>query len=225
MSRTLMGYGKSKSSESIEHKLRWLFPLLMSAGFASSIRAERIVLAPDANTLDPKSYKTSFLIRPDSGNSNISWLTVSTAQSIEIEVQRQHNMGDKRALTGLNVEYPFLSELGAVPAVSVGVRDLLGTGSEHHSLYLAVARTIPLSNSQAKIVRSLKLDAGVGTERINGLFGGIQIVFRSGMDVQLEGLRKRFNFGIGLPVAHNVQVRASGLNGVIFYGLTFSTAH
>ncbi len=192
---------------------------------AHSVQGDRLILAPDANTLDPKSYRASFLIRPDSGNANISWLTVSTAQSIEIEAQRQQNLGDRRALTQLNIEYPFLAELGAVPAVSFGIRDLLGTGSDHHSFYLAVARTIPLSDKQAKTFRLLKIDAGLGTERLGGLFGGIQFVLRSGLDLQLEGLRRRFNYGVGIPIAHNLQIKATGLNGSVFYGFSFSTAH
>lgn len=217
---------KSKCSGSFTSRYFWLhFGILLLLISVRSSKAERLVMAPDANTLDPNSYKTSFLISPEAGNANISWLTLSTSQSIEVEVQRQQKFGDSRALTSLNVEYPFLTELGAVPAVAIGLRDIFGTGSDHHSLYLAVTRSIPLSNRLAKTVRTLKLDAGFGTERMNGFFGGLRLVLRTGLDIQLEGLRNRFNYGIGLPVAHNVQIRATGLNGTVFYGLFFSTAH
>lgn len=188
----------------------------------SAARADRVLLSPQGDTLPPSSLKTEFALSPSKSDESLSWVQISTGQGIEFETQRASLVDDLKARYVLNVQYPLLYDLGSYPAVSIGVRDLFGTGQEHKGLYVATTKSFPLSNHQLRYVRSFKLNAGLGTGRLDGPFVGMQAHFTAGMDVYAEIYRRRPNIGIALPLAHNVQARAYSLDGTIFYGLSYS---
>src|SRR5262249_43008388 len=137
-------------------------------------RADRIILSPDANTLPPKGFKTEFAISPAQGNENQSWLQVSTGQGIELEAQRQAAPGIFNPRYNLNLEYPLLPDFGTYPAISVGALNIFNSFSGTPQLYLAVARTVPLSDRQLRVLRGVQLNAGLGTGAMDGLFLGLK---------------------------------------------------
>ena len=110
----------------------------------------------------------------------------------------------------------------AIPALAVGVRDVTGTGSEHGAFYFAATKNFRLSDRQHRIVREVKIDAGIGSGRIGGLFVGAQTQFAMGLRFQAELYRRRPNFTVALPVARHLDARAYSLDRQIFYGLSFS---
>ena len=89
-----------------------------------------------------KRSKRSSPFTPYRTERNLSWLQYALPQGIEIQTQFSDIANNKRTVGGLDVQYPIFSEFGQIPAISVGVRDLLGTGNEHHSLYAAVAQIV-----------------------------------------------------------------------------------
>ncbi len=193
--------------------------LLASAVYS---RADRIVLSPDGNTLPPRAFKIEAAYSPNRDALDRGWLQVSTVQGIELEA---HGVGNSDRLRfGFNLQYPLLTDFGAYPAVSLGVRDLFNTGSESRALYLAVAKTVPLSDRQLRTVREFKLNAGVGTERIGGLFAGAQARFAAGFTLYAEIYRRRANFSVGLPLVRNLQAKAYSLDGTPSFGLTYTLA-
>jgi hypothetical protein len=196
--------------------------LLWSARHAD---ADRVVLSPDGNTLPANALYGEFEISPYRSDGNLAWLQYSLPQGIEIEVQRADLLPDPRALYSLNVQYPLFPDIGNYPALSLGVRDLLGTGYEHRSFYFASTKAFALSDRQMRVLRDIRLSAGFGTERIDGLFIGVQARLTLGMSLSAEIYRQRPNISIGLPVARNLQVRATSLDGTVFYGLSFTARH
>jgi hypothetical protein len=188
-------------------------------------RADRIILSPDGNTLPANSMRGEFEISPYRNNGNLAWLQYALPLGIEIEVQRADLLPAPRALTSLNIQYPLIPDIGNYPALSLGVRDLLGTGYEHRSFYVATTKAFALSDRQMHVLRDIRLSAGFGTERIDGLFIGVQARLTLGMSLYAEIYRQRPNVSIGLPVVRNLQVRATSLDGTIFYGLSFSARH
>lgn len=180
--------------------------------------ADRILLAPDGTTIGPVNFKTEFLLTP---NRNLSWLQLSNKQGVEFEAQLSDIAARYRTVYAFNVQYPLLSEFGALPAVSAGVRDLLGTGNEHRSFYAAASRTLPLSDRQLRLFREVRLSAGFGTERMNGLFIGVHARLTLGATLDAEWYRQHANISLSLPLTRHVQVRASSLDGTIYYGLAF----
>jgi hypothetical protein len=143
---------------------------------------------------------------------------------MEIEIQRWDLLGDRKLRHSLNFQYPLLSDLGTFPAVSVGVRDLLGSGVETQSFYFAVGKALPLSDSQVRLWREIRFSAGAGTGTINGVFFGVQARLRSGLQISAELFRYRPNISLSVPLLPNVQAKATSLDGRLFYGLTFTFA-
>ncbi len=148
----------------------------------------------------------------------------NTPLPLGIEIQTQFiNIANKqRNLTSLDVQYPILSEFGQFPSVSVGVRDLLGTGSEHHSLYAAAGKSFILSKDQLKFAHDFRVTLGYGTERLDGAFIGFHSFLKAGVFVDAELYKRHPNISIALPLVRNMKARAYSLDGNIFYGLSYT---
>ncbi len=189
------------------------------------IRAERIVLAPYASTLPSYGYRLETMVSPYRRNENFSWVQISTPQSIELEYNRWDLLGDSRLRDSLNIQYPLFTDLGSIPAISLGVRDILGTGIERQSLYLVAGKSIFLSDRQLKLWKEIKLSAGAGTGRFEGVFLGISTRLRNGISLDAELYRYRPNFSVGVPVIKHLEASAHSLNGQVYYGLTFRVAN
>jgi aminotransferase len=198
--------------------------LLVALGLftCGTVKADRVVFSPDASPLPPDSYKLDYWIKPERRNSSFAWAQYSTPEGMELEFNRVDLAFDRRNRYAFNVQYPMLQDLGATPALSVGVRDLTQTGVERTSFYFSVGKTVPLSDRQARLVRELRWSLGAGTGHFNGAFMGVQLKFRSGLTLAAELMRYRPNIALGLPLVRNLQARAYSLNGDIFYGLTYT---
>ncbi|HZT42657.1 MAG TPA: YjbH domain-containing protein [Chthonomonadaceae bacterium] len=196
----------------------------MAAGWTCGARADRILLSPQGDTLPPNGFKSEFALSPSNTDYNLSWIQVSNSQGIEFEGQRIGLGGDAKTRYDMNVQYPLLTDLGTYPSVSVGVRDLLGTGLEHKAVYLAATKSFPLSDRQLHVLRAFKLNAGIGTGRMDGLFVGMEARLRAGVSLYAEFYRRRPNLGLALPLGQHAQVNAYSLDGTLFYGLSYSIA-
>jgi hypothetical protein len=189
----------------------------------SGAQAERSVLGPTGDTLAPDSYRTEFALDLQSKPQNRIWLQYSTPQGIELETERLDLAGEHRKGYALNIQYPITYSLtAALPAIAVGVRDCTGTGNEHGAFYLAATKTIRLSDRQHRFTKEFKIDAGVGTGRIGGIFVGLQTRLQSGLLLQAELYQRRPNITVGLPITRHLDARAYSLDNHIFYGLSFS---
>lgn len=198
--------------------LLFAFGLLLS-GMA---KADRVLFTPDGAALPPDSYKLEYWIKPERRNSSFAWAQYSSPDGIELEFNRVDLAGDPKNRYSFNIQYPMLQDLGATPALSLGVRDLTQTGQERLSFYFSAGKSVPLSSRQARLVRELRWSLGAGTGYFNGGFLGLQIHFRSGISLAAELMRYRPNVSIGLPLVRNLQAKAYSLNGDIFYGLTYT---
>jgi hypothetical protein len=199
-----------------------ILSVLLSVLGANQACADRVVLSPEGIALAPNAIRSEFEISPYLQNGNIAWLQYSLPEGIELEMQRYDVLPDRRSLYALNVQYPLFPDIGNLPALSLGVRDLLGTGNEHRSFYVATTKAFGLSDRQMKVLRDFRISAGFGTERMDGLFIGLQARFALGVSLYAEYYQQRPNVSIALPLVRNLQARATSLNGNIFYGLSFT---
>lgn len=198
--------------------------IFMAAGCAGGARADRILLSPEGDTLPPNAFKTEFALSPSNTDYNRSWIQVTNSQGIEFEGERFGLGSDAKTRYDMNVQYPLITDLGTYPSVSIGMRDLLGTGLEHKALYLAATKSFPLSDSQLRFLRVFKLNAGVGTGRMEGLFIGMEARLRAGVSLYAEFYQRHPNLGIALPLGQHAQLNAYSLNGALYYGLSYSVA-
>jgi hypothetical protein len=198
-----------------------LTPVLLAA--ASGARADRTVLGPNGDTLAPDSYRSEFALDPQRGYQNRIWLQYSTPQGIELETERLDLAGDRKKGYALNIQYPITYSLvSSLPAVSVGVRDLTGTGNEHGAFYIAATRNIRLSDRQVKFLSELKVDAGAGTGTIGGLFVGVETRLATGLRIRAEIYRRRPNVTVALPLSRHLNATVYSLDSRFYYGLSFS---
>jgi hypothetical protein len=193
-------------------------------GKASGAQADRIVLAPQGDALSANSFKAEFALSPYRKDENLIWLQYGSPGGVELELQRWELAGDMKKRYSFNVQYPLLAELSSTPALSVGVRDLFGTGLETGALYVSVGKSLSLSDRLYRLVRELKIHAGFGTGRMDGLFAGVQARLAAGLYLNAEVYRQRANVSIGLPLARNLQAKAYSLDGTVYYGLSYMLA-
>ena len=74
-------------------------------------------------------------------------------------------------------------------------------------------------------MRDFRATLGFGTERMDGLFMGVEARLALGLNVTAELFRNRPNFGVDLPLIRGLQARVTSLNGSLFYGVTFRLNH
>lgn len=188
-------------------------------------KADRTVLSPNGETLSANAYRFEFALKPTGRVTHLDWFTVATPEGIELETERVDGPTERKKRYSFNIQYPLTIPIGNLPTISLGVRDLFGTGTEHGAFYLAATRSVPLSDSQYKLIREMKLNAGVGTGRMNGLFFGFQAHLRTGLKLHAEVYRQRINVGLCLPISKRIEARAYSLDGEIFYGLSYAVSH
>lgn len=197
--------------------------ILLILAAASPARGDRTVLGPTGDTLSPDSYRTEFALDPQRKFQNRIWLQYSTPQGIELEAERFDITDGRKKGYSLNIQYPITYSLvTALPAVSIGVRDLTGTGNEHGAFYIAATRSIALSDRQRRYLKEFKIDLGAGTGRIGGLFVGVQAQIALGLRIQAELYKRQPNVTVAIPITRNIDARAYSLDSHLYYGLSFS---
>ncbi len=205
-----------------KHRLKFLLlPVtLLVATLPPVANADRTVLGPKGSTLAEESIRSEFAIGPANGIGDYTWLAYSSGDGIELELNRFEASSERKKRWAMSIEYP-MPTIRNIPAISLGVRDISGTGLEHGALYLASTATVPLSMVQKKLFRSISLSAGLGTGVIGGPFVGLECKLTSGLLLDAEIYRHRPNFGIGIPLLRNFQAKAYSLDGDIFYGFSY----
>ncbi len=186
-------------------------------------RADRIVLAPAGTTLTENSYLSEFAVGSSTrvgDYADYSWLAYSSGDGIEMEVNRLEENTERNKQWSMNIEYP-LPTLRNLPAISVGVRDLTGTGTEHGALYIAGTRSLRLSGKHHPLFKAINVSAGAGTGTIGGAFVGVETRLTIGLSLSAELYRHRPNVSIGLPLIRNMQLKVYSLNGGVFYGMGY----
>ena len=186
-------------------------------------QADRVVLSPLGDTLPIDSFRAEYVTGTNSLLGDLSWFAVSSSSGIELEVQRLTAATEDKKRYSFNIEYPQLS-FERYLSVSYGVRDVTGTGTEHGAFYVAAMTPIRFYGRRP-LLREIRVNVGVGTGRMDGLFLGVEA--RLFGDIRLSGelYRHRPNVGIALPLVRNLQARAYSLDGNIYYGMAFSWTH
>ncbi len=195
---------------------------LVLACVSSGAHADRVVLAPTGSTLTELSIKSELMISSTAGTDR-SWFTYASSDGIELELNRLESPAERKKQWSANLEYP-LPTLQNLPAISVGIRDMTGTGAEHGAFYLAASRNVPLSSLQHRFLRSAEISLGAGTGPIGGGYIGLSSRLRTGLQLSAEVFERRPNFSAGLPVMKGLQLKAYSLNGHLFYGASYHFA-
>lgn len=197
--------------------LIFLFPHLASA--------DRIILAPTAETPDPNSLGLSGLLTPYRHDNSFLWLRYASPQGIELEVQRAALLSDPKVRYTFDLEYPFTFDFNGFPAIAMGIRDLFGTGDEHGAIYFVVSHSPTTPQWLKPFLRQLRLTAGVGTGTMDGPFVGAESRLLGDLTLSAEVYRTHPDFGLTLPLTRGINANFASINGTIFYGFSLRILH
>lgn len=196
-----------------------LVPVLAAA---SSARAERVVLAPSARATLPAQLLLRSVWDTDSSG-RLSWLHIGWPQEdlgAEIELS-SYRLGGRSAET-VGLHYSVISEAisnNLAPGVAIGVRDLLNRGDEGRAIYLALSKTMPLSEMGERILGTLRLHAGYGSGRMGGGYLGASAETPFRVSVAVELLNRRTNWSASFWPIRPVAVEWLRTSGASYLGL------
>ena len=121
----------------------------------------------------------------------------------------------------LNTKFSLMSENVVRPGIAIGMEDILG--EEDRTAYAVASKTLPLG---------LRIHAGIGDGRYDGVFGGIEKTFTptgitgasifpaTTLSAEYDG--EEMIYGIRLAIAGGVKAQALWRDGDAFVGLTFT---
>lgn len=191
------------------------------ACLASVVSADRLVLAPRGRILAPGEAELELSAPTSAPWSYATWLNLGVpAQDLGLEFEYRHITAGGRSNDTFGLQYSVIGEAftnNIAPSIAVGLRDI-GNDGEGRSLYLAMTKSPALSATQERLVKSIRLTAGAGTGGIDGLFGGAEVTLKGGLRLAVESLAGKINSGLRLPVARQLEVRASTYDGEAMVG-------
>ncbi|MCX6359253.1 MAG: hypothetical protein NT029_05590 [Armatimonadetes bacterium] len=206
----------------------WLLAGVALAVAPSAGRADRIVLAPKAKTVLPGAVAAEWAAASVDGGKQIARLALGIPKNdlgVEVEYERFRSGG--RSADALSAQYSILGEAFTnflAPAISVGVRDMANSGRQGRAYYLALSRTIGFSELQEKLLGSLRIHAGVGTNRMGGAYIGADLGLPGGLNLAAEVVGHRLNARARMRVLGPVMAEALSLDGQGYLGASVSVS-
>jgi hypothetical protein len=137
---------------------------------------------------------------------------------LELEAERFERAG--RQTGSLSVQYSLTGNaFKDSAALSVGVRDLLRSGSDRRAFFVAATHASGFAQEAHPILKEWQLHAGLGTSGLGGLFGGAEARLARNVRLAIELVSLRWNARLEAPIGLGVSARAELRNTEAFYGL------
>jgi hypothetical protein len=194
---------------------------VIAVTICGSVRAERIVLAPGGLVANPSSIAVEYAGKATGTRDWLGWVTIGVPKAdlgLEVEVERYELNGLRG--TALSAQYSLVGNAFSdiAPAVSVGVRDILHEGREGRALFVSATKTVGLSRNQERLLKDVKIHAGLGSSHLDGVFGGVTLKLACGPEAGAEYVRRVLNSSVSIPLMRNGSMRVFTLDGHIFVG-------
>jgi hypothetical protein len=123
------------------------------------------------------------------------------------------------------LHYSVISEAisnNLAPAVAVGLRDMPNRGPEGRSVYLALSKTIPLTQLGERVFGRFCMHAGYGSGRMGGGYIGASIETPYRITVAGELLNRRLNLLARVRVINAADIEWYSIGGNGYAGLRFN---
>lgn len=177
--------------------------------------ADRLVLAPTGRITLPGEVTVRSLWKTTSGD-RLRWIHVGLPKEdlgLELELSSYRLYGDERATASLH--YSVISEAftnNLAPGIAVGIRDVPNSGFEGRSAYLALTKTLRLTEVGERLLGAVRLHAGYGTSPMKEFVGAsLETPFRVQLSGELLGRRTNWMARIRIiPPVSMEYVRAAG---------------
>ena len=192
----------------------------------SGALADRIVLAPKAKTLPAGAWVAEWAAASVSGDRQIGWLALGVPkEDLGVELEYEEMRTPFKTVGAFSAQYSLIGEAFTnfmAPAISVGIRDIGNTGRQGRAYYVALSRTIGFSEIQEQLLGSLRVHAGVGSNRLGGAYLGADISLPIGLNVAAEVVNRRLDVRARWHLVGPVSVEALSLDGQGYAGLAIS---
>jgi hypothetical protein len=194
-------------------KLSRLFGLLALALSSGAARADRLIWIPTASIAHLQADYTQEAF----GKAGVVTGQIGLGKQFELMVRHYKDFGvsDKTEVGG---QYQVLPEGIATPALSIGVWDVADDGPAGRRIFGVISKTVPLVNYVPLGIHDVKFHAGVGSNRLSGVFAGGQVGFPFGFGLYAEYDARDVNAGISWSPIKLLRLKAESWRGHIFVG-------
>jgi hypothetical protein len=197
-------------------KLYGLFSAVALVLASGAARADRLIWIPTAYT---SGLQGEYLGEAD-GNRGL--LTGQFGIGRQFELLARHykdfSADDETEVGG---QWQVLPEGFATPAVAVGVWDVADEGDQGRRFFGVISKSVPIVNKLPLGVRDIKVHAGVGSNRLSGVFLGGQVGFPFGLRLYGEYDARDFNAGLSWNPILPLRLKLESWDGDFFLGAQF----
>jgi len=186
---------------------------LLAAAAAPAL-ADRAILTPTGVTLAAGRFRAEGVVRPDETENRQYWTAVGLSR-LELEGHRVE--GASGDVNTINLEVSLIPQTTLTPAAGIGVLDI--ADESERSFYLAVTKTLPLTDRLPLPFRDVRLTMGLGTGAFEGLFASAEATL---FNVRLQAeydMSEEVNFAVGIPIADLATAKALWIRDDFYLGL------
>lgn len=202
-------------------------PLLLTV-LAQASQADRVVLAPSGRITLPGHLQGRYIWhtseRGGRGRLNLGWPQDDLGLEIEVEDITLASARTSNSTT-FGFHYSVISEAftnNLAPGVAVGVRDLPNRGPDRRAWYLAMSKTMRLTEVGERILGTFRLHGGYGSHRMGGAYIGASVDTPSKVTLGIELFARRCNASASLPIFGPFTAHVYSIDGSLFGGLGIS---
>jgi hypothetical protein len=196
---------------------------LLIALCVSQVHADRLIVIPTGITLNSGAVKAEAAWRSSDGDDifvpkdadQINWLNIGISR-FEIDARRLVR-SDGMDKDTVGFEASILPETMLTPAIGIGVRDV--SNELERGYYLAVSKTVPLTNKLPLPIHDVKIHGGLGLKgELEGLFIGAEAGLPMGLKISAELVDSKLNASLGWSPISKITLKGYSLDGEFFYG-------
>ena len=192
-----------------------LFLALLLMCAASASLANPLILAPTGATLSTGQFRAEAAFSPNNDHGKYFWFGTGLMQ-IEANVIRS-DMPRGKAENLFGVQWNFLPETFATPALAFGGTDLASESREGIGVYVVATKKLGVSQ-YVSFVKEVSGTVGIGAGGIRGPFASLEAKLPLGLFIQGEYDSQNLNAAAGWQPIRMFRVKAYRIRGGFYFG-------
>jgi len=196
--------------------LKWpslcgILALALSPGVA---RADKLIWIPTAGI--SRLVQAEFMTYTN-GNQYVATGQIGLGKQFELLIRHYHGFEHDDS-TEVGGQFTVLPEGFATPGVAVGVWDVADDGPRGRRIFAVVSKTVPLVHQASLGLTDLKLHAGIGSNRLSGIFLGGELGLPAKFAFYAEYDARDFNAGLSWTPISLLRLKVESWDGHVFAG-------
>lgn len=196
--------------------MKWLsllgiLALALSPGVA---RADKLIWIPTAGI--SRLVQAEFMTNTN-GKRNVVTGQIGLGKQFELLVRHYHGFESDDS-TEVGGQFTVLPEGFATPGVAIGVWDIADDGPRGRRIFGVVSKTVPLVHKASLGMTNLRLHAGIGSNRLSGIFLGGELGLPAGFALYAEYDARDVNAGLSWTPVSLLRLKVESWDGHVFAG-------